>query len=113
MHLSADASREKIMELDYDSLYVGGEWITPASSSKVTVVSASTEQVIGHVPEAAEADIDAAVGAARRAFDDPNGWAHWHPAQRAAAMERLASALDKRPGRWCGASAARTVCRWR
>jgi len=44
------------MELDYDSLYVGGEWITPASSSKITVVSASTEQVIGHVPEAVQAD---------------------------------------------------------
>ena len=86
------------MELDYDSLYVGGEWIKPASSSKITVVSASTEQVIGHVPEAVEADIDAAVGAARRAFDDPNGWAHWEPAQRAATMERLASALDKRAG---------------
>jgi acyl-CoA reductase-like NAD-dependent aldehyde dehydrogenase len=84
------------MELEYDSLYVGGEWVTPASSSKIAVVSASTEQVIGHVPEAVEADIDAAVGAARRAFDDPNGWAHWQPAQRAAAMERLASALDKR-----------------
>ena len=86
------------MELDYDSLYVGGEWIKPASSSKITVVSASTEQVIGHVPEAVEADVDAAVGAARRAFDDPNGWAHWEPAQRAATMERLASALDKRAG---------------
>ena len=86
------------MELDYDSLYVGGQWITPASSSKIAVVSASTEQVIGHVPEAVDADVDAAVGAARRAFDDPNGWAHWEPARRAAAMERLASALDKRAG---------------
>jgi len=86
------------MELDYDSLYVGGEWITPASSSKITVVSASTEQVIGHVPEAVEADVDAAVGAARRAFDDPNGWAHWESAQRAAAMERLASGGVKSSG---------------
>ena len=73
--------------------------ITPSSSSQITAVTwASTEQVIGHVPEAVEADIDAAVGAARRAFDDPNGWAHWEPAQRAATMERLASALDKRAG---------------
>ena len=84
------------MELEYDSLYVGGKWIKPASSATITVVSASTEEVIGHVPEAVEADIDAAVGAARRAFDDPNGWAHWQPSQRAAAMERLALALDKR-----------------
>src|SRR5438128_10514522 len=102
MRLSADTSREKIMELDYDSLYVGGEWIKPASTSKITVVSASTEQVIGHVPEAVEADIDAAVGAARRAFDDPNGWARWEPVQRAAAMERLASALDTRAAATAG-----------
>src|SRR5258708_5206645 len=63
MRLSADASRKKTMELDYDSLYVGGEGITPASGSKITVVSASTE-----------------------------------PAQRAAAMERLASGGVKSSG---------------
>ena len=36
--------------------------------------SASTEENIGSVPEAQEADVDAAVAAARRAFDDPDGW---------------------------------------
>ena len=86
------------MELDYDSLYVGGEWITPRVEFEDHGRLGEHGAGHRHVPEAVEADIDAAVGAARRAFDDPNGWAHWEPSQRAAAMERLASALDKRAG---------------
>ena len=84
------------MDLHYDSLFIGGDWVRPTSSERITVVSASTEQPIGSVPEAQEADVDAAVAAARRAFDDPAGWAHWAPADRAAAMERLADVLERR-----------------
>jgi acyl-CoA reductase-like NAD-dependent aldehyde dehydrogenase len=83
---------------EHDTLFIGGEWVAPSSSRTITVVSASTEEVIGSVPEAQEADVDAAVDAARRAFDDPNGWASWEPAARAAAMERFADELDKRGG---------------
>ena len=83
---------------EHDTLFIGGEWVAPSSSRTITVVSASTEEVIGSVPEAQEADVDAAVDAARRAFDDSNGWASWEPAARAAAMERFADELDKRGG---------------
>jgi acyl-CoA reductase-like NAD-dependent aldehyde dehydrogenase len=38
----------------------------------------------------------AAVQAARAAFDDPTGWAHWAAGDRAAALRRLAGALDER-----------------
>jgi acyl-CoA reductase-like NAD-dependent aldehyde dehydrogenase len=48
------------------------------------------------VPEAVEADVDAAVSAARAAFDDPNGWASWEPSARADAMERFADLLESR-----------------
>jgi acyl-CoA reductase-like NAD-dependent aldehyde dehydrogenase len=82
----------------HDKLFIGGEWVSPSSGQTITVVSASTEEVIGSVPEALEADIDAAVDAARRAFDDPNGWATWSPADRATAIERFADELDKRTG---------------
>jgi len=46
------------------------------------------------VPDAVEADVDAAVAAARRAFDDPHGWAHWEPSRRGAAIESLANELE-------------------
>jgi len=84
------------MDMHYDSLFIGGEWVAPSSDARITAVSASTEETIGSVPEAREADVDAAVAAARRAFTDPAGWAHWPPADRAAAMERLADVLESR-----------------
>jgi aldehyde dehydrogenase (NAD+) len=84
------------MLASYDSLFIGGEWVRPSSPATIEVISASTEENIGSVPEAAEADVDAAVAAARRAFDDPAGWSQWQPAERAAALERLAGELDAR-----------------
>jgi aldehyde dehydrogenase (NAD+) len=88
------------MPISYDSLFIGGEWVRPSSAARIDVTSASTEEPIGSVPEGQEADIDAAVAAARRAFDDPGGWSQQEPAQRAAAIERLAAASRRVPGRW-------------
>lgn len=70
------------MTLYIDSLFIGGEWIPPTSSHRINVISASTEEHIGSVPEAREADVDAAVAAARAAFDDPSGWSQWSAADR-------------------------------
>jgi aldehyde dehydrogenase (NAD+) len=84
------------MQVSYDSLFIGGEWVSPSSTARIAVVSSSTEEPIGSVPEAAEADVDAAVAAARRAFDDPHGWSQWDPSDRAAALGRLAAELEAR-----------------
>ncbi|MFD0311011.1 aldehyde dehydrogenase [Streptomyces sp. NPDC127119] len=93
------------MELiTYDRLFIDGGWRSPASARTIEVHSAATEEHIGTVPEATEADADAAVDAARRAFDDPAGWAAWEPARRAEAIERFAVALEER-----GAETARRV----
>ena len=84
------------MTISYDKLFIGGGWTDPSSSRTITVVSASTEEVIGSVAEAQEADVDAAVDAARAAFDDPNGWATWDGGRRADVMERFAAAMESR-----------------
>ena len=80
----------------YDRLFIGGGWVPPSSTSTIEVHNASTGEHIGSVPEAAEADVDAAVAAARRAFDDPAGWSSWSNTERAAALERLATELEAR-----------------
>jgi len=82
--------------IDYATLFIGGTWVKPSSNAVIKITSASSEQLIGTVPEAQNADVDAAVAAARRAFDEPGGWASWEPARRAAALERLAVELEKR-----------------
>src|SRR3954463_941054 len=52
-----------------DKLYIGGEWVDPASDGTIEVVNPTTEEVIGRVPEGTPADVDRAVEAARKAFD--------------------------------------------
>ncbi|MBB5157010.1 aldehyde dehydrogenase [Saccharopolyspora phatthalungensis] len=94
------------MTTDQHSFFIDGRWRSPASDRRITVIDASTEEVLGGVPEGQEADIDAAVSAARRAFDDPTGWSNWEPTARAEVMRRLADALDARKD-----ELTRTVCR--
>ena len=84
------------MATSHDVLFIGGVWVSPGSPARITVRNASTAEPIGEVPEAAEADVDAAVAAARRAFDDPSGWSQWEAARRGQALERLAAELEKR-----------------
>jgi acyl-CoA reductase-like NAD-dependent aldehyde dehydrogenase len=77
-------------------LYIDGRWADPATQNTIAVHTAATEERLGSVPEAAERDIDDAVAAARRAFDDPDGWSRWEPARRREVLERFAVALEKR-----------------
>ena len=79
-----------------DELFIGGEWIKPQGPGRISVFAASTEEPVGSVPDGTNADIDAAVAAARTAFDDPSGWSSWSVEDRAQALERLAGALESR-----------------
>src|SRR5260370_40072178 len=90
--------------IEYGHLYIDGQWAAPASGERIRVPEAATEDHLGSVPAAADRAIDAAVGAGRKAFDDPEGWATWSPAQRGAVLERFAVALEAR-----GAETARRV----
>ena len=80
----------------YDKFYLGGEWAAPHGTETIDVVEAATEQTIGSVPLGTERDIDAAVDAARKAFDNPEGWATWEPARRAEVLGRFADELEAR-----------------
>jgi acyl-CoA reductase-like NAD-dependent aldehyde dehydrogenase len=82
--------------IEHRTLLRAGEWTGPHSTGLIRVYSANTEQEIGSVPDADRDDVDAAVVAARGAFDDPHGWAHWEPAARAEALRRFATAIDDR-----------------
>ncbi|MGH3244138.1 MAG: aldehyde dehydrogenase [Spirillospora sp.] len=82
---------------EHDRLFIGGEWTTPAGTATIDVISPHTEEVIGRVPEGTEADIDAAVDAARRAFDD-GPWPRMTPAERAGIVGRLSAIYAERQG---------------
>ncbi|HEU5301365.1 MAG TPA: aldehyde dehydrogenase [Acidimicrobiia bacterium] len=78
-----------------DQLFIGGEWVKPQGSGVIEVISPHTEAVIGSVPDASPADLDAAVAAARRAFDD-GPWPRMTPEERAEGLKRLSGALQSR-----------------
>lgn len=96
------------MTLDRDALFIGGRWSAPATDAVLEVVSPHTEEVVARVPEGSPADIDAAVAAARRAFDD-GPWPRTSPAERievvqslsmlyAARLEEMATAISTEMG---------------
>ena len=51
---------------------IDGEWVSAASGKVFDVMNPATDEVMATVPEAGAADVDRAVKAARRAFDE--GW---------------------------------------
>ena len=54
---------------DRTELFIDGQWITPNGTGTVEVIDPATEEVFGAVPSGTAEDVDAAVAAARRAFD--------------------------------------------
>ncbi|MFW0795866.1 aldehyde dehydrogenase [Gordonia sp. CPCC 205515] len=79
----------------YDKLFIGGEWVEPATDRTIEVVSPINGQVIATVPEATEADMDRAVAAARKAFDE-GPWPRMTPAERAGYLKRIGDEVIKR-----------------
>jgi betaine-aldehyde dehydrogenase len=77
-----------------DRLYIGGEWVAPATTQTIEVVSPTTEEVIARVPEATEGDVDRAVEAATAALAGP--YPQLSPAERAATLRRLSLAIQAR-----------------
>ncbi len=70
----------------YDRLYINGQWTPARGEASIDVINASTEQVMGRVPNAAPEDVDRAVAAARAAFD---GWAAAGTDSRSALLHKL------------------------
>ena len=78
-----------------DKLFIGGRWVAPTSDRKFRLVNPANEDQFIEVPEASSEDMQAAVAAARQAFDK-GPWPRMSPAERAAKMRAIAVALAKR-----------------
>ena len=77
-----------------DQLYINGEWRPAASGKTVEVVNPATEEVVAAVPSADAADLDAAVAAARAAFDGP--WGSLSARERGRLVWKLGERLMER-----------------
>ena len=76
-------------------LFIGGAWVPAQSGKRREVYDPSTGQVITTVAEAGLADLEAAVSAARKAFDQGD-WARLPGRERARVLLRVAETLRRR-----------------
>jgi aldehyde dehydrogenase (NAD+) len=80
---------------EWDKLFIGGKWVEPSSSEVIEVHSPATGELVGKVPLAKAADVDAACAAARKAFDE-GPWPHKTPQERAAVLQKACQLMEER-----------------
>ena len=76
-------------------LYIDGGWTEGSGDEALAVLNPATEESVAEVPQATVVDIDTAVTAARRAFDE-GPWSRMRPAERAGVLASMAAELDRR-----------------
>jgi aldehyde dehydrogenase (NAD+) len=76
-----------------DSFFIGGEWVPAVGRAPIPVIDPATEEQVSAVPAGEPEDVDAAVAAARAAFE---GWAATPALDRAALLAAAADALEAR-----------------
>ncbi len=79
----------------HDRLFIGGQWVKPIADGRIDLVNPATEDSIGWVAEARAADMDAAVNAARKAFDQ-GPWPRMTHVERGQYVARMAQLLEAR-----------------
>jgi aldehyde dehydrogenase (NAD+) len=79
----------------FGQCFIGGQWVEPAGSGTIEVVSPVTEEVVFRVAEADRADVDRAVAAAREAFDE-GPWPFMSPAERVEILAEFARQVRAR-----------------
>jgi NAD-dependent aldehyde dehydrogenases len=88
----APESRDVVRIQELYGHFVGGEWLE--ASETYATISPSSEEVLATVGKGTEADVDAAVAAARDAF--ANGWSSLPGSERAKYLFRIARLLQER-----------------
>lgn len=91
----ADAAGRKIGLKHPDRFFIDGEWVRPSSDATFVVLDSATEEECLRVAEAQSSDMQKAVDAARRAFDE-GPWPRMSPAERGEFLSRIADAWEER-----------------
>ncbi|MFQ6155346.1 aldehyde dehydrogenase family protein [Micrococcus luteus] len=78
-----------------DDVFVDGAWIPARAPGRNPVTDPATGEVWGEVPDGSAEDVDAAVHAARHAFD-AGPWPRLSPSERAAYLLRIADEIESR-----------------
>ena len=90
----APESRSLVSIRSSYGLFIDGEFVAPTDGHTFKTVDPATEEVLAEVSEAGSNDVDRAVAAARRAYDDT--WSRMKPSTRGKYLYRIARLLQER-----------------
>ena len=76
--------------IQHQQLYIDGKWVAAAGKASIDVFSPTDGSLLAQIPEGNAEDAEAAVQAARRAFDS---WSTTTPTQRAEYLKKIQEAL--------------------
>jgi acyl-CoA reductase-like NAD-dependent aldehyde dehydrogenase len=76
-------------------MIIGGEQVDAADGQTFEVVNPATGAVIARAPLGGPEDVNRAVAAAQKAFDDPKGWAAWSAAKRGRTLAKYAALVKQ------------------
>src|ERR671915_477750 len=74
-------------------MFIGGAWVDSASGETQEITSPATGEVLADVPKASAEDVDRAVRAAKKAFEDT--WFDSTPSERQRALLKLADLVEE------------------
>ncbi|MCW2525981.1 MAG: aldehyde dehydrogenase [Pseudonocardiales bacterium] len=94
-----------------DRFFIDGAWVMPSSDSMFEVRDSATEEVFIRVAEAQVADVERAVTAARKAFDE-GPWPRMQPSERGDYLRALAAGLNARGQELAIAQVSETGTTW-
>jgi phenylacetaldehyde dehydrogenase len=76
-------------------LLIDGEWVEAASGKTFPTINPATEETLAEVAHGEAEDIDRAVRAARRAFDDDSPWRRMNASDRGRLIWRIADLIEE------------------
>ena len=94
---SLDPAPESIAHINLKSkygLFIGGKWVKPKSGKYFATINPATEQKIADIAEGGQADVDAAVKAAKKAYDTV--WSKLSGKERGKYIYRIARLIQEK-----------------
>ncbi|VAW14660.1 Aldehyde dehydrogenase [hydrothermal vent metagenome] len=76
-------------------LFINGEWVAAQSGEMINVINPATEEIFHSVASAGADDVDAAVQAAKNAFNT-GPWANMNGMERAVILRKIAGEIEAR-----------------
>jgi betaine-aldehyde dehydrogenase len=76
-------------------MVIGGESVDAADGQTFDVINPATGKIVAKAPLGGREDVDRAVAAAQKAFEDRKGWATWAAGKRGRTLSKFASLVKQ------------------